>query len=119
MPAEPAVDALSAAARKGEKDKTQHYGMVVLPFAMEPGGRFGQSALQALTTLHRESAEFGRLRLGTSRASALALGRPCADLEAQVARHACTRKHSPRLVQIVAIATEALFTEIVGHAVRE
>ncbi|CAK0812429.1 unnamed protein product [Prorocentrum cordatum] len=61
-----------AAAREGEKDKTRHY----------------RAALQALATLHRESAEFGRLRPGTTNASALALGRLRADLEAEVARHA-------------------------------
>ena len=77
-----------AASKEGEKDKTRHYGMVVLPFAMEPGGRLGSAALQALTALHRESAEFGRLRPGTSRAGALAIGRLRADLEAEVARHA-------------------------------
>ena len=76
------------AAKEGEKDKTRHYGMVVLPFAMETGGRLGRAALQALTALHRESAEFGRLRPGTTRAGALALGRLRADLEAEVARHA-------------------------------
>ena len=77
-----------AAALNGERDKLSHYGEAVTPFALEPFGRAGPRALQALAAMHRESCEFGRLRPGTGRASALSLRALRADLEATVVQHA-------------------------------
>ena len=77
-----------AAALNGERDKHAHYGAAVTAFAMEPFGRMGAEALQAMAAMHRESCEFGRLRPGTGRASALSLRAFRADLEAAVVQHA-------------------------------
>jgi len=72
------------AVRGGEADKRAHYGEAVAPLALEPFGRLGPAALQLLAGLHKESADYGRLRPGTGRATALNLSALCADVEAAV-----------------------------------
>ena len=76
------------AACNGEKDKLSHYGPSVTPFAVELLGRLGPAALHALAAMHRVSCEYGRLRPGTGRASALNLRAVRADLEAAVVQSA-------------------------------
>ena len=54
----------------GEADKRAPYGEAVAPLALEPFGRLGPAALQLLAGLHKESADYGRLRPGTGPAAA-------------------------------------------------
>ena len=75
------------AARGGEKDKYAHYGAAVAPFAVESFGRFGVQAQQVLAALHKESCEYGKLRPGTGRPTALNLRALRADIEAVVVQH--------------------------------
>ena len=74
------------AASNGESDKISHYGPAVVPFAIEQFGRLGLMARQALTAMHRESSDYGKLRPGTGRAQAVCLRALRADIEAAVVR---------------------------------
>ena len=73
-----------AAARRGETDKLSHYGNSVSPFSVEPGGRIGSMGLRLLASLHRESAEFGKLRPGTGRPQSLYLRAMRAEVETAI-----------------------------------
>ena len=55
---------------------------------METFGRMGPSAQHALAAMHRVSCEYGKLRPGVGRASALNVRAARADLEAAVVQHA-------------------------------
>ena len=92
------------AALGGERDKLAHYGPAVVPFALEPFGRLGGRARQVLAALHKESAEYGKLRPGAGRPVALHLRAVRAELEAAVVRAAA----QTALLALGASAVQAL-----------
>ncbi len=55
---------VGTAAAAGDKDKRDHYGPTVSPFAVESFGRFGEGARICLADLAADAIRYGKARIG-------------------------------------------------------